>query len=327
MNGLNTDGQCRVSVLCTTYNHEKYIRQCLDSMVGQKADFSYEIIVRDDASTDGTGEIIREYGRKYPGMVIPFILEFNHFSRGLTNDSFAEMFRMARGKYIAICEGDDFWTDPEKLQVQTDFLEAHPEYSLCVTASHYADADGNLIKNKVFRTDTVSRELTIEEIINGWTAATNTVVYRKTCLEEDVIIPFLGTCVNEDYARMVYLALKGKVYYLDRMTGAYRVGNPGSFSDDTHKRPEVYKARTIGFAEMLDRMDAYTDGKYTTLIQRVRDRALFDMYANLEDRENMKKYLHAYDDSSAVWQTLEKIRTIAPGPFNKIKDTIRRIRK
>ena len=124
---MNREYECLVSVLCTTYNHEKYIRQCLDSMVGQKTDFPFEIIVRDDCSTDSTGDIIREYGEKYPGKVIPFILEFNHFSRGLTNDSFAKMFGMARGKYIAICEGDDFWTEPEKLQVQTDYLEAHPE--------------------------------------------------------------------------------------------------------------------------------------------------------------------------------------------------------
>ena len=324
---MKPETECRVSVLCTTYNHEKYIRQCLDSMVGQKTDFPFEIIVRDDCSTDGTGDIIREYGEKYPGVVIPFILEFNHFSRGLTNDSFAKMFGMARGKYIAICEGDDFWTDPEKLQAQTDYLEAHPDCSLCVTASHYADAEGNLLKNKVFRTDTVSRELTMEELIDGWTAATNTVVYRKACLEKDVIIPFLGTCVNEDYARMVYLGLQGKVFYMDRMTGAYRIGNPGSFSDDTHRRPEVYKARTIGFAEMLDRMDAYTEGKYTAQIRRVRDRALFDMYANLEDRENMKKYLHAYDDSPFLWRLAERIRTIAPGPVNRIKDAVRRNRK
>ena len=318
---------CRVSVLVTTYNHEKYIRQCLDSMISQKTDFSFEIIVRDDCSTDGTGDIIREYGKKYPGKVIPFILEFNHFSRGLTNDSFAKMFGMSKGKYIAICEGDDFWTDREKLQAQTDWLEAHPDCSLCVTASHYADANGNIIPNKAFRADTVSRELTIEEIINGWSAATNTVVYRKTCLEEDVIIPFLGTCVNEDYARMVYLGLKGKVYYMDRMTGAYRIGNPGSFSDDTHKRPEAYKARTIGFAEMLDRMDAYTGGKYTELIRKVRSRALFDMYANLEDRENMKKHLHeAYGDSPFVWRTLETIRTFAPGTMNRIKNLVRRNR-
>lgn len=313
--------------MCTTYNHEKYIRQCLDSMVGQQTEYPFEIIVRDDASTDGTSDIIREFGGKYPGKVIPFILEENHFSKGLTNVSFAKMFGMSRGKYIAICEGDDFWTDPGKLQAQTDFLEAHPDYSLCVTASHYADADGNILKNKEFRTDTVSRDLTIEEILKGWTAATNTVLYRKKCLEEDIVIPFLGTCVNEDYARMVYLALKGKVYYMDRITGAYRIGNPGSFSDDCHKRPDVYKARVIGLAEMMDRMDAYTEGKYTDIITRYRDQRLFDMYANLGDRANMKKYIHSYDDQGMIWRTLERVRILAPGPFNKVKDAIRRIRK
>lgn len=316
-----------VSVLCTTYNHKNYIRQCLDSMVGQKTDFPFEIIVRDDCSTDGTSDIIREYAEKYPGIVIPYILEENYFSKGMTNISFAKMFGMSRGKYIAICEGDDFWTDPEKLQVQADYLEANPDCSLCVTASHYANADGTLQTNRVFRTDTVSRDLAIEEILQGWTAATNTVVYRKACLEEDVVIPFLGTCVNEDFARMVYLALKGRVHYLDRLTGAYRVGNPGSFSDDTHKRPEVYKARTLEYAAMLERIDAYTEGKYSDIIRRYREQRLFDLYANLGDRENMKKYLHAYDDHPPVWRMLERIRTMAPGPFNAIKDAIRRIRK
>ena len=316
-----------VSVLVTTYNHKNYIRQCLDSMIAQRTDFEYEIIVRDDASTDGTSDIVREYADKFPGKVVPYILEENYFSKGMTNVSFAKMFGMSRGKYIAICEGDDFWTDPEKLQVQADFLEAHPDYSLCVTASHYADADGQLKQGKVFRNGTVSRELTIEEILRGWTAATNTVVYRKACLVEDVVIPFLGTCVNEDFARMVYLALKGKVWYMDRLTGAYRVGNPGSFSDDTHKRPEVYKARTLEYAAMLDRIDAYTEGKYSEIIRKYRDQRLFDLYANLEDKENMKKYLHAYDDAPFVWRTLEKIRTAAPGPFNAVKDAVRRIRK
>ena len=209
---MNREYECLVSVLCTTYNHEKYIRQCLDSMVSQKTDFPFEIIVRDDCSTDTTGSIIREYGEKYPGIVIPFILPFNHFSRGMTNDSFAEMFRMARGKYIAICEGDDFWTDPEKLQVQADFLEAHPEYSACVTSSHYAGPDGNLLKNKVFRTIAESREMTIEEIINGWTAATNTMVYRKACLEKDVIIQKAGGLQGPDHRVRGDAGPDGRVY-------------------------------------------------------------------------------------------------------------------
>ena len=116
------------------------------------------------------------------------------------------------------------------------------------------------------------------------------------------------------------MALKGRVHYIDRLTGSYRIGNPGSFSDDTHKRPDVYKARVIEFANMMDRLDAYTEGRYTELIRKVRDQQLFDMYANLGDRENMKKYLHAYDDASPVWRTLEKI------PMNRAKDMIRGIR-
>ena len=78
---MDQEYECLVSVLVTTYNHEKYIAQCLDGMVSQKTDFPFEIIVRDDCSTDGTGDIIRAYTQKYPGLVIPFILEFNHFNR------------------------------------------------------------------------------------------------------------------------------------------------------------------------------------------------------------------------------------------------------
>ena len=227
---------------------------------------------------------------------------------------------------MAICEGDDFWTDPEKLQAQVGFLEAHPDYSLCVTASWYANEDGSLQKGKVFRKDTVSRDLPIEELISGWSAATNTVVYRKSCMK-DVVIPFQGICVNEDYARMVYLALQGKVYYLDRVTGAYRVGSAGSFSRDAMKNGKVYRERTLEFAAMLDRMDEYTEGKYSETIRRYRDQRLFDMYANLGDRENMKKYLHSYDNRSLVWRALEAVRTVMPGPFNAVKNAVRRFRK
>lgn len=319
--------ECRVSVFVTTYNHEKYIRQCLDSMVSQKTDFPFEIIVRDDASTDSTSDIVREYGEKYPGLVIPYICEFNHHSRGMTNESFRTMFGMSHGKYIASCEGDDFWTDPGKLQLQTDYMEAHPECTLCFTSSYYANPDGTIKEGQMFRTYTSSRDLTTEEVISDWVAPSNTLVYRRSSMEEDVIIPFRGICVNEDYARIVYLAMKGTIHYIDQPTGAYRFGVPGSFSNDTRTNPEAYKSRTLEFANMLDRMDEYYGRKYTKLIQREKARQLFDMYANLEDKENMKKYLHeAYGESPFVWRTLETIRTFAPGTMNKIKNLVRRNR-
>ena len=119
-----------VSVVCTTYNHEKYIRQCLDGFVMQKTTFPIEIIVHDDASTDDTVRIVKEYEEKYPNLFNNIYRTENWYSRG--KDIWGYLFdQKARGKYIALCEGDDYWIDPYKLQKQVDFLEGHPEYSMC----------------------------------------------------------------------------------------------------------------------------------------------------------------------------------------------------
>lgn len=116
-----------VSVVCTAYNQEKYIRQCLDGFVMQETDFPIEIIVHDDASTDGTVAIIKEYEERYPGLFNNIYREENWYSQG--KNIWEYLFtKVARGKYIALCEGDDYWIDPYKLQKQVDFLEGHPEY-------------------------------------------------------------------------------------------------------------------------------------------------------------------------------------------------------
>lgn len=115
-----------VSVSVITYNHEKYIRQCLDGILMQNVNFPYEVLVHDDASPDGTADIIREYEAKYPDIIKPIYQTENQYSQGKTVSKFN--FDRARGKYLAFCEGDDYWTDPGKLQKQVDFLERHPEY-------------------------------------------------------------------------------------------------------------------------------------------------------------------------------------------------------
>ncbi len=115
-----------VSVSVISYNHEKYIRQCLDGILTQEVNFPYEVLVHDDASPDGTAEIIREYEVKYPGIIRPIYQTENQYSRGIDVSRFN--FDRARGKYLAFCEGDDYWTNSEKLQKQVSFLETHPEY-------------------------------------------------------------------------------------------------------------------------------------------------------------------------------------------------------
>ena len=118
-----------VTIICNTFNQERYIRKTLEGLLMQKTNFLYEVIVHDDASTDRTPSIIREYAEKYPHIIVPILQKENQFSKGvwITNDL---LLPMAKGKYIAMCEGDDFWTDPNKLQMQADIMEKYPECSV-----------------------------------------------------------------------------------------------------------------------------------------------------------------------------------------------------
>ena len=132
---------CMVSVLCTAYNQEAYIARALEGFVTQKTDFAFEVLVNDDKSTDRTADIIREYAEKYPDIIRPFYQTENLYSQDI--DIYQKVFfPNARGKYVAYCEGDDYWTDPEKLQIQVDFLESHPEYSACVHNTMLLCLDG-----------------------------------------------------------------------------------------------------------------------------------------------------------------------------------------
>ena len=111
-----------VSICCITYNQEEYIRDALDGFLSQETDFSYEVLIHDDASTDGTADIIREYARQYPEIIKPILQTENQYAKGLTNVSGTYNFPRAKGRYIAMCEGDDYWTDPHKLQRQRNIL-------------------------------------------------------------------------------------------------------------------------------------------------------------------------------------------------------------
>lgn len=131
-----------VSICCLSYNHAQFIGKCLDGFLMQKTDFPVEILVHDDASTDGTEAIVREYEVKYPDKIFPLYETENKYTHGYKGKmDIAFNYSRARGKYIAYCEGDDYWTDPLKLQKQVDFLESHPDYSVCFTKcrKYYVD--------------------------------------------------------------------------------------------------------------------------------------------------------------------------------------------
>ncbi len=123
-----------VSICCITYNHESYIRETIEGFLMQKTKFPIEVLIHDDASTDKTADIIREYENKYPDIIKPIYQFDNKYSKGISVSE-TYNFPRARGKYIAMCEGDDYWTDPSKLQKQVDFMEVNPDCSLCFHAS------------------------------------------------------------------------------------------------------------------------------------------------------------------------------------------------
>ena len=122
-------GDPLVSIRCMVYNHEPYLRQCLDGFVMQKTTFPFEAVVHDDASTDGSAAVIREYAEKYPDIIKPVYETENQYTKGTLGRVLSDATH-PNTKYIAFCEGDDYWTDPEKLQIQVDFLENHPEYTM-----------------------------------------------------------------------------------------------------------------------------------------------------------------------------------------------------
>ena len=130
-------GKPLVSIACLTYNHEKYIKDAIEGFLSQKTEFDYEILIHDDASTDRTADIIRRYEIKYPNKIYGIYQRENQLSKIIEDGNMLQdyLYPVCKGKYIALCEGDDFWIDPDKLQMQVNYLESHPE---CAAVCHDA---------------------------------------------------------------------------------------------------------------------------------------------------------------------------------------------
>jgi group 2 glycosyl transferase len=218
-----------VSIRCTVYNHEPYLRDCLEGFIMQKTNFRIEAIVHDDASTDGSATIIKEYAEKYPDIIKPIYEVENQYSKH--NGSLERIMNEAcKGKYIAFCEGDDYWIDPLKLQKQVDFLESNTDYSM----SHTNNICYNQ-KKRIFVRDVGERKK--EEIGNGLTCEdiikynrivmTLTVVMRRSVYEQinnsDPFVFNSGNFLLGDVPKWYTAARLGKVHYLKDITSTYRV--------------------------------------------------------------------------------------------------------
>jgi glycosyltransferase involved in cell wall biosynthesis len=254
-----------VSICCITYNHEKYIADALDSFLMQKTDFPVEILIHDDASSDRTADIIKEYEARYPDLIKPIYQRENQYSQGVKVAHLNQI--RAQGKYIATCEGDDFWTDTYKLQKQVDYMEKHPECSLCVHAS-YRVTPGKKKLAKMIRPDTVSRIFTVEEIIlgGGNFFATSSLFYPAVLNRERP--DFMGKAPVGDVPRLIFCALKGTVYYIDEVMSAYRVAVPGSWDQRMAASPEKRAAVYKNLARMYHEINRYSAYQYDSAIKK-----------------------------------------------------------
>ena len=216
-----------VTVHCLAYNHEQYIRDCLNGIVMQKTNFRFEAIVHDDVSKDKTAQIIREYAWKFPDIIKPIYETENQYSK---NDGSLEqiMNKNSYGKYIAICEGDDYWTDPYKLQKQVDFMEKYHEYGLCYTKA-------KILKNGQISGDFGTPDTSFEGLLTYSNFPTLTRLYRKSIWDSYYkdVNPYTKGWMMVDYPMAFYFALKSKIKYIEGFTGVYRiVGESASHSSN-----------------------------------------------------------------------------------------------
>lgn len=224
----------RVSIICLTYNQEKYIEEALEGFLMQNVNFQFEVLIHDDASTDSTQKIIRRYQKKYPSIFKPVFEKQNQFSKN--NLVFVKnIFQEAKGEYIALCEGDDYWTDPNKLQQQVNFLDKNRDYALCFHPVKVI-FEGSKQNENIFPESRDGASFNVEELLKSNFIQTNSVMYRRQNYENlpSDILPL-------DWYLHLYHAQYGKVGFVNKVMSVYRRHPGGIWWESTNNIRNLYK--------------------------------------------------------------------------------------
>lgn len=258
--------QVKVSIICNTYNHEKYIRDALEGFVMQKTTFPFEVLVHDDASTDHTADIIREYEEKYPDIIKPIYQTENQYSKKVgINKTFQKP--RVKGKYVAFCEGDDYWIDSLKLQKQYDFMETHEDYSLCACSVIWLNMQTGK-KTSLCQT-AEDRDISAEEIIlekKGRIFQTASIFMKSAFWIHSP--EWTAKFPVGDYPLEIHAATLGKVHMLADTMAVYRNCAEGSWTARIGKDAE-YKTRMFyGLIEGLYAFNSATNFRYDAVVSR-----------------------------------------------------------
>lgn len=246
-----------LSVCTVTYNQANYIAKTIDSFLMQKTNFKFQVIIGDDCSTDGTTEIIKEYAEKYPEIIKPIFREKNI---GAGNNSL-DVYNHANTKYIAICDGDDYWTDENKLQIQVDYLEKHPKFVGCFHKSVRKNIVNPEVKDIYFPQavlKNVKEVYTNKDIQKKYFIETCSVMYRFDKYKEDFISTYPQKIANGDTYMYNYFSLQGNIGYIDRLMSVKTMNDFGVWNSQKQSTDE----KNMKYAEEIVRLPIVLNNLY-----------------------------------------------------------------
>lgn len=272
-----------ISICCLSYNHEKYIKQMFDSILEQETIYNFEILIHDDASTDNTQEIIKLYARKFPSIIKPILQKENQKSKGYRmNPTFN--FPRAKGEYIAICEGDDYWTNPNKLQMQIDEMKKYNiGFSFHLNSLLYKN--GECIKAKKFKNNKIYN---IHEIIRAdfHLVQTNTMLFKKNYLDNLNIDILKESPVGDIWTRIA-VSIPDGALFINKDMATYRVMSEGSWSSSMQNNYK-FKMYITKMINIINNFDEYWKYQYTNDFFYLKNKFILSFISKKDISNEMK---------------------------------------
>lgn len=309
-----------VSINCITYNHEKFISKAIEGFLNQNTDFIYEILIHDDASTDRTAEIIKNYELKYPKIIKAIYQTENQYSKKDGTIDRIQGKRM-QGKYVAICEGDDYWTDSRKLQKQIDYLENNPDCTLCFHNAEIIDENDQPSGKLMLDQSIESRSYTAGDLAVLGFIPTASKVYRRSAFANPPEWYFRS--VVGDYPSQLIISSLGYAYYINEVMSNYRHGSSGSASDRYYKLSLDEKINYVkGFIEILDNFNKFSEYKYSNDVEKariIREIQLINFENNIELFKE-PRYQEYYNSLGISGKLKLYLRTYFQKPYFKLAE-------
>jgi glycosyltransferase involved in cell wall biosynthesis len=311
--------EIKVTVCCLAYNHKDYIKYAIEGFLMQKTNFKFEILIHDDASTDGTAEIVKAYSEKYPDKITAILQIENQYSKGIKIFS-TYVLPLIKGKYIAFCEGDDFWTNCNKLQKQYDFLESHPDYIAVAHSAQVIREDGEPVKCDICKCK--KNEYTYKEFDKGLLPGqTATIMCRNYHKMDNIDTKVnVGAYKAGDRVRGFLLVSYGRIHCFKEKMSNYRLVLTHGSSYSANYKPTFYSELPYynGIYEYSKTHEISKQMK--TTVERMYIWKLLKCYLltrNREIKKDMQNVLESSHDKMGLY--LYIIKHIFMFPLNKLK--------